>query len=421
MKKCPLMIILIITVIAVSVPGIIAGVMSGNFLYPAAAVTIHAVKNDQADMLFFGPETIARRLVSLFESTEGMPVIKADPDFSRIAANRDKFFKEHGIDKIVSDNEHKPVRDVVVIDASDNAAARKTALKDIVSVDEILPDSSGSVSGDGVTWNGITSGEEKAVSENGMSSGVETAVSENGIPSGEKAVVSGNDVPEEGTDAKVNEGDGVSDNEAETPETVDVTKLPFTTVGDDYFIDACFAGDSRVQGLGMYSGLPAVNYGVVGVQLYKVFDKKAIKTELGKITIPEALGGPVQYGKIYLGFGLNEMGWGNEEMFAEYYYYLIDYLKAVQPDAIIYLMGVIHVTAGEEARSPLYQNNLIDVRNETIRQVAQNERVIFLDLNEVFTDENGNLPEADSFDGVHIKANAIYKWSDYLKKHAIVK
>ena len=203
------------------------------------------------------------------------------------------------------------------------------------------------------------------------------------------------------------------DEDEDDEEEEDTYPKEFTTVDDDYFTDAVFLGDSRVQGLGLYSDLPAVNYGVVSMQLYKVFERKAISTELGKLTMDPP------YGKVYLKFGLNELGWGNNGLFEEYYYTLIDYIKAVEPDAVIYVMSVIHVTAAEQASSSVFNNDAIDKRNEVLKEIAENEHVYYLDLNEVFTGEDGCLPAEDSFDGIHIRSQAMYKWVDYLKTHAI--
>ncbi|MCR5409780.1 MAG: hypothetical protein K6E90_02250 [Lachnospiraceae bacterium] len=227
---------------------------------------------------------------------------------------------------------------------------------------------------------------------------------------------------EEDNDEDSDEDEDEEDNDEDGDDETDENGMKeFTTVDDDYFADACLIGDSRVQGLGMYSGLPATNYGIVGISLSRVFDKKCITTPLGKLTIPEALAVGPQYGKIYLKFGLNEIGWGTNEQFAEYYYSFIDYIKAVQPDAIIYVMSILHVTEGEERKSSVFTNDRIDERNKYIKEVAEREHVYYLDVNEVFTDENGRMPSEDSFDGIHVKADAIGKWTDYLKTHAIEK
>lgn len=329
MKRCPLFIIIVLTILIVSIPGLVISVMDMNFSYPAAAVMIQSVKNGE--------------LMSHFGKIDAGA---DDPDAIAAAALKEaeERRKQSGMNTVNDTGDEK----------KEDVSEKTTEMEEVSEEDT--------------------------------------------------------EEPEDGEEEE-NKEDAEEDEEEELKE--------FTTVDDDYFEDACFVGDSRVQGLGLYSGLPATNYGIVSMTLARVFDKKCISTDAGKVTITEALAMEPQYGKIYLKFGLNELGWGTDEQFAEYYYSLIDYIKAVQPDAIIYVMGILHVTAGEEQKSNVFTNEKIDHRNEVIKEVAENEHVYYLDVNEVFTDEYGRMPEEDSFDGIHVKADAIRKWADYLKTHAV--
>lgn len=194
----------------------------------------------------------------------------------------------------------------------------------------------------------------------------------------------------------------------------------FQTVGEDYFLDACFIGDSRTQGFGLYSGVETTVYAKQGLQLYRVFKDKVVPSPAGKLTIPEALSSGVQFQKIYLMFGLNEIGWGDNDMFCDEYYDLIDVIKAVQPDAVIYVQQIIHVSAAKDRDSSVFTNARIDARNEAIREMAANEHVYYLELNEVFSDENNCLPAGYASDGIHLSAKYMSVWKDYLLTHAIL-
>ena len=44
----------------------------------------------------------------------------------------------------------------------------------------------------------------------------------------------------------------------------------------------------------------------------------------------------------------------------------------------------------------------------------------FLDVNEVLCDENGDMVREYSSDGVHLKAQYIPLWKEYLLEHAVV-
>ncbi|MDD3414069.1 MAG: GDSL-type esterase/lipase family protein [Lachnospiraceae bacterium] len=206
-------------------------------------------------------------------------------------------------------------------------------------------------------------------------------------------------------------------------EEKDKTELAFQTVTDEYFDNALFIGDSRTEGFGLYSGLENITvYAKNGFQVYTAFNKGIVQTTVGKLTVPEALlNEPDRFQKIYLMFGLNEMGWGNEETFAEAYYNLIDAVKATQPNAVIYIQGVMHVSKTKSEQDRLFNNQNINLRNEQLKVIAENEHVYYLDLNEVFTDEEGNMFAEYTSDGIHLNAPYIEIWKTYLKKHAIVK
>ena len=60
--------------------------------------------------------------------------------------------------------------------------------------------------------------------------------------------------------------------EDESPEILDPLAdypLPFSTVDESYFTDALFIGDSRLQGFGFWSGIPATYYCATGFHVYK--------------------------------------------------------------------------------------------------------------------------------------------------------
>ncbi len=353
MKKYPLFILIVLSVVLVSIPGLLINISDRSFSYPAAAVLIHAIKDGEAGRILHPNSN------ELPDSENAQAVI---PDEAK--ALMEAAVKERG----GADPEDGKGEGMKAAEEADEEARGE---EDSESSDEESEDS-----------------EEESRDDHEEDTG-----------------------DEEDSDEDKEQDEGEEGDEDDWKE--------FTTVDDDYFEDACYIGDSRVQGLGLYSGLPGTNYGVTSMQIHRFFDKKVIDTPLGKVTLAEALAGDQKFGKIYLGFGLNELGWGNDGTFAEHYYNLIDYIKAVQPDATIYVMGLLHVTEAEERKSSVFTNSAIDRRNEEIKQIAEDEHVYYLDLNEVFTDENGRLPAEDSFDGIHIKANAMYKWADYLKTHAI--
>ncbi len=196
----------------------------------------------------------------------------------------------------------------------------------------------------------------------------------------------------------------------------------YCAVEDDYFKDALFIGDSRTVGMFEYGGLQDIStfYASTGLTVYKIFDSEIVSVpgEKKKITVEEALKNNT-FAKIYLMIGINEMGTGTVDTFLEKYREVVEHLKELQPDAMIYLQAIIKVTSERSSQGDYINNEGITARNEGIAQMADNVKVFYLDVNPFICDETGGLEASYTFDGVHLKAKYIEIWKDFLKTHAI--
>jgi len=225
-------------------------------------------------------------------------------------------------------------------------------------------------------------------------------------------------VPEE---AAYISGDDVSEDSI-SGDSEDIT-YEFTEVDDDYFTDALFIGDSRTVGLSEYCeplDTRATFYAKISLTIFDVFKKEFIKTDEGKIGLEEALT-QNQYGKIYIMLGLNEIGTGDSEYFKNAYAEVIDKIRELQPDAIIYIQGIMHVTAHKSDVDKNFNNEKINVRNAAISELADNKTVFYIDMNEAVDDEDGNLEAGLSFDDIHLKASSYERWYEFLLHNAIVR
>lgn len=229
------------------------------------------------------------------------------------------------------------------------------------------------------------------------------------------------DIPEAG-DSAAQDGAQAGDSAAGDI-TEDVTE-DFVTVGDDYFSDALFLGDSRTVGMYEYGGLEdiATFYASTGLTVYKMFDAKIVSVpgQKKKISVEEALG-QNSFRKIYLMIGINEMGTGTVETFAAKYKEAVDHLLTLQPDAIVYIQAIMKVTTERSGQGDYITNEGIDARNEAIAALADNDKVFYLDVNPQLCDDTGGMREDYTFDGVHLKAQYIEIWKNYLEEHAIVR
>ena len=193
-------------------------------------------------------------------------------------------------------------------------------------------------------------------------------------------------------------------------------------VDNSYFEDAAFIGDSRTDGFLLYSGIGCgENLTSNGLSIFRLAEKKALKIDGNSYTLLEALA-LKQYGKVYLSLGINELGYYNDKGFYQAYCDAIDAIRAAQPNAVIYIQGLIPINEEKVLASggkDYFKNDHLLVYNDLMKQAAQEKQVAFLDLNPYFADENGSLPEDASSDGIHLKSSYCRLWLEYLQTHTV--
>lgn len=188
-------------------------------------------------------------------------------------------------------------------------------------------------------------------------------------------------------------------------------------VADSYFDDAAFIGDSRTQGLQLYTGLPnATFYATQGLMVDTFFSKKFVKAGGGKITILDAMKNQT-FKKVYIMLGVNELGWAYEKVFIQKYGEVVDKVKELQPDAKIYVQSILPVTKAKSDGDAIYNNTKISRYNELIEQMCREKGVTYLHVADAVGLDNGALPAGSATDGVHLNREYCYKWLDYLKTH----
>lgn len=210
-----------------------------------------------------------------------------------------------------------------------------------------------------------------------------------------------------------------SDVPAESPG--EPKQYAFTEVTREYFDDALFIGDSRVAGVQLYSGWDNLTYYAEnGMTIYNMFQSKTAKEDGRTLTIEEALQ-ERSFGKIYLEIGINEMGTGTVDSFMAAYEEAVNHLRELQPDAILYVCGIMYVKQSKSESDPIFNNPNIQARNDRIAELADGENIFYLDINEVVTDETGNLNPDYTWDEVHLLGKYDMMWLDYFCSHGIVK
>lgn len=191
----------------------------------------------------------------------------------------------------------------------------------------------------------------------------------------------------------------------------------FTQVDASYFDDAVFIGDSHTDGFMDYAGLPNAHYLChTGLTVWSAAEDAAFP---GGQTLAQALSGK-HYGKIYMMLGINELGTGSAERWAAQYKVLLEQVRSLQPDAIVFLQAIFHTTQ-EKSDSTFYTNPTINARNAELQKLADGVNVFFIDCNPIFDDAGGALRADYSGDGVHVKAAYYPLWRDYLFRFGVVR
>ena len=206
----------------------------------------------------------------------------------------------------------------------------------------------------------------------------------------------------------------------ETPEGWPCPLPETAAVEDTYFDDAIFLGDSRTEGLSLYSGLKTGHfYTTVGATVESVFSKKNYDTGSGgKVPLLDAAAGQ-ECGKIYIMLGINELGWSKTKTFQDQYAKLIDRVREDHPEAKIVLQSIPPVSAKQEAKKTYVNNARIAVYNEVIKTLAEEKECYFLDVAACLTGEDGFLPKDWNFDGIHLNPAGCRVWLGYLRTHSL--
>lgn len=195
--------------------------------------------------------------------------------------------------------------------------------------------------------------------------------------------------------------------------------IPDAPVEDSYFEDAVFLGDSRTEGFHLYSGLETGQYlFATGATVESVFSKATQETEQGKVSMLDALDG-LEFSKLYIMLGVNELGWPKTEQFHDQYAKLIDRVRESHPDARIALQSILPISAKQEAKGSYVNNERIAEFNAIIVQLAEEKNCTYLDVASAVTGEDGCLRAEETTDGIHLNTKGCVRWLEYLKEHPI--
>ena len=106
--------------------------------------------------------------------------------------------------------------------------------------------------------------------------------------------------------------------------------------------------------------------------------------------------------------------------FIKKYGEIIDSIKKINPNAIIYVESILPVSEEVSLNHDYIKKSKINEYNDLLKEMAKEKGVYYLDISSSVANEQGYLPDDAATDGIHLNKNYCDKWLQYLKTHYIV-
>lgn len=187
----------------------------------------------------------------------------------------------------------------------------------------------------------------------------------------------------------------------------------------NYFDDAVFVGDSRTEGLFLFSQISketsATCYAWRGFTTSDIINKEKFNVDGKYLTGTQALENNKNFSKVFIMLGVNELCPAVDEKFIQRYDTIIKSALKANPDAVIVIQSIIPVAKWQSDSSQYINNANVKTFNHALEEYAQKNGYIWLDVGSLMADQNGDLSsDYDIGDGIHLNQTACDLWFDYL-------
>ena len=417
-RNCPLVVILIATLLLVSVPG---------FLYMRSQGSLSTVDLVTGRETFIGTVIQDRPITTEVQDAMDSliaPIVPDEPSesssISQASTSDDADPVESGSDEEASlaiedstanESAANETEDETVIDeASINESAAEGAVTEDTGSDNSAMNEN---TKEEPAIDEASANESAADSSAGKAASPESADS----PSSSISIIPLQTVPREPAPPRCDMYD-------DPQVTALTTPAEYRQVEDDYFDDALFIGDSRFDGLAIYRSFANADFlSIKGVSLSSIYTMDMVYRSDGTVVAWKypllSLISSKEYGKIYIQLGINDMYAYNCDRYQELMQQLIDTIHEYQPDAIIFLTSIMNMTNDYDDATSSLNNDAINARNYRLALLADGKTVFYLDENAIFNDETGGLNPDYTFDGLHLTPEHYEDWLSFLKEHGI--
>lgn len=160
-----------------------------------------------------------------------------------------------------------------------------------------------------------------------------------------------------------------------------------------------FVGNSLVEGLGMVSNDNNIFFTKVGITLEGL--KSNIYSSLQRQSCDI----------VVIGMGTNELGSYDESLFKTEYKDLINHIRDINKDSVIICLSIPPVSDRKSNNDSLFNNNNVVLYNEYIREIVDNENLIYIDNSEFF----GSVLKSEwTGDGIHLIGSVYKDWYSFV-------
>ena len=191
-------------------------------------------------------------------------------------------------------------------------------------------------------------------------------------------------------------------------------------IEDTYFSDVLLAGDSRMGAMYLWGSLEnaQVEY-VTSLNLWLI-DTMKLDNHEDDATMMDVLS-TTDKNNIYLLFGINEIR--NPESYFdswayEQYQSILTMLRENNPDSDIYIMSTYHPRSITGLPEPQLSEHLKWV-NTRLADLAHQNYMYYLDLDNGMTDEEGLIRDEYVGDGLHFGPTGTRALEEYIKTHVV--
>jgi len=159
-----------------------------------------------------------------------------------------------------------------------------------------------------------------------------------------------------------------------------------------------------------------------GMEQFNYFPEAHIKAEIGlgttgALAYADSIA-EIKPSKLFILLGINDF-WegGNLQAFINNYRTIVSTIRNKSPGTKIYIQSIFPLGKTALDRNKKINNSIIDNINSELQDIAAEMNAVYIDINTILKDSEGNLQGQYTSDGIHIEPECYKVWADFLSKY----